>query len=107
MKPYRRHAGDIFNSKGVSVTPRNAHVTLPASTSASQHHITGAPIKGADYRPSCGNCQVPPWEVCDCSFNWAKQGLEAMPSKVEPVEPSHADLFSKEANERLQMLLAN
>ena len=31
-------------------------------------HIKGPTITGADYRPSCGLCAVPPWEECACSF---------------------------------------
>lgn len=30
-------------------------------------HIAGKPIKGEHYTPSCGKCDVPPWEVCACS----------------------------------------
>lgn len=27
----------------------------------------GVPILGANYVPSCGSCQIPPWERCGCS----------------------------------------
>lgn len=68
---------------------------------AKRSHFQSDPIKGGLYRPSCGRCDVPPWEVCDCSFDWAKEGLEAPPSAVE----QENDRFTLEADERLQHLL--
>lgn len=28
----------------------------------------GPRVVGSNYSPSCGQCDVPPWEVCACSF---------------------------------------
>jgi len=49
-----------------------------------------AKTTGSHYRPSCGQCSIPPWEVCACSF---KQ------------EPSTAERINQEADERLQAAL--
>ena len=38
----------------------------------------GPTIKGREYRPSCGKCDVPNWEECSCSFSAAERAnLEA------------------------------
>jgi hypothetical protein len=68
----------------------------------SRDHIALPAIRGEHYRPSCGQCL--PWELCACSFDWAKQG-QAMPSSVEIQEPTTANLFNQTADERLKMLL--
>jgi len=39
----------------------------PSRGKAQNNHIQGPRIVGANYSPSCGKCNVPPWEVCDCS----------------------------------------
>lgn len=56
-----------------------ANQWLPLNADGSQHHcsgrrrtqdvnhLPGKPIVGTNYRPSCGECDVPPWEVCACS----------------------------------------
>ena len=33
--------------------------------------IQGPTTTGDQYKPSCGKCQLPPWEVCACSFTAA------------------------------------
>ena len=34
-------------------------------------HLVGKAIVGAQYVPSCGQCDVPPWVECRCSFGGA------------------------------------
>jgi hypothetical protein len=58
----------------------------------------GPMILGRDFRPSCGRCDVPPWEVCACSFDWAKAGLASPPN-------SAADRANAEADHRFQHML--
>lgn len=29
--------------------------------------VVGKTVAGANYKPSCGACVAPPWEVCACS----------------------------------------
>ncbi len=54
---------------------------LPAQQDGSPHWIVckakqnrpvefraGPKITGQYYRPSCGECGLPPWEECGCSF---------------------------------------
>lgn len=43
------------------------------------NHRNGGRVTGKDYRPACERCDVPPWEVCECSFDWAKEGFNAPP----------------------------
>lgn len=50
----------------------------------------GEKITGKDYRPSCGDCTTPPWEVCACSF--------------EP-QPDAAEKANAEAAARFQHML--
>ena len=33
--------------------------------------LPGVLITGERYTPSCGQCDVPPWETCACSFKEA------------------------------------
>lgn len=33
----------------------------------------GPTIKGRDYKPSCGKCDVVPWKECECSFTAAEK----------------------------------
>jgi hypothetical protein len=52
---------------------------LPLNSDGSQHyctgrrrlpdvnHVGGEAITGARYTPSCGGCDIPPWEICACS----------------------------------------
>lgn len=36
--------------------------------SAQQNTLPPKKTTGANYRPSCGKCDVPPWAGCACSF---------------------------------------
>jgi hypothetical protein len=68
-------------------------------------HYAGKRIVGKQYRPSCGRCDVPPWEVCGCSSD-ALLSLNAR--IVEPVMIERrdvADLFNAEARERFNFAL--
>lgn len=37
------------------------------SARSTSNHEVGKTIRGALYQPSCGECDVPPWESCSCS----------------------------------------
>ena len=52
-----------------------------ALAKGSRHHV-GKRIVGASYSPSCGRCDLPPWEVCSCS---AQAILEINARVVAPV----------------------
>ena len=65
----------------------------------------GVPITGERYRPSCGQCSIPPWEVCACSALLADVTLSN--ARITPSPQKHCtDLFTQEADERLRLLLA-
>lgn len=56
-------------------------------------HIAGEPIRGKHYRPSCGRCDVPPWEQCACS------------DLLATCLQSTADKVNAEAQQRLELAL--
>jgi len=77
---------------------------------AQRNNIRGQTVSAPQYVVGCGKCSVPPWEVCDCSFQWAKDGLAVPPSRgVEEVKPSPwrtaSDRLNAEADKRLQLAL--
>jgi hypothetical protein len=83
--------------------------------------VAGKTTTGQDFKPSCGQCDVPPWEICECSFQWAKDGLASPPcdAALSPAMPAYAAITAKpepstpaerlnaEADERLQLALAD
>lgn len=44
----------------------SAHL-CKAKTLNARQHIAGKLVVGANYTPSCGECNLPPWEECACS----------------------------------------
>lgn len=53
---------------------------MPLNADGSEHYCTGRTrfipdvnfkpgkrIVGPNYKPSCGECSIPPWETCACS----------------------------------------
>lgn len=57
---------------------------------AQRNHIQGPNVRGPLYVASCGNCNVPPWEVCACSF-----------------QCTAADRLNAEADKRLELALGD
>jgi hypothetical protein len=41
---------------------------FPKPRKVKRLHVAGEWITGAEYVPSCEQCNIPPWEECDCSF---------------------------------------
>lgn len=75
-----------------------------ALAKGSRHHV-GKRIVGASYSPSCGRCDLPPWEVCYCS---TQSILETNARVVAPVlierTASIADRLNAEADFRFLFL---
>ncbi len=66
-------------------------------------YIAGVPITGRFYVPSCGGCDVPPWESCACSSHMRPQSeRNANGEQALGV----AEQLNAEADERLQLALA-
>ncbi len=54
-------------------------------------HQVSKVIRGEHYRPSCGGCDLPPWERCVCSFH----------------EPDAVAEVNAEADRRLELALSD
>lgn len=55
-------------------------------------------IERPGFKPSCGECGTPPWEVCACSMPCAADA-------TQPHSEGVADLFNLSADERLRLAL--
>lgn len=61
--------------------------------------VPGAILTGSDYRPSCGQCAIPPWETCKCSSLLCERIPDALRSH------GASERLNAEADERLQLAL--
>jgi len=65
-------------------------------------HLVSKRIAGADYRPSCGKCDMPPWEACACSSLLCKRTANALQTHSEGI----AERLNAEAQARLLLLFS-
>lgn len=67
----------------------------------SLNHRSSKEIIGVNYRPSCGQCKIPAWEICACSDLLALNARAVEPVKIERT----ADSINLEADRRLSLAL--